>query len=56
VELFAFFWLLVLLALVTAMISRFSRISSAAANLNLPYALWLCFAGYLNMGVYLLNG
>jgi benzodiazapine receptor len=55
-RLFAFFWLLVLLALVTAMISRFSRISSAAANLNLPYALWLCFAGYLNIGVYLLNG
>ena len=55
-RLFAFFWLLALLLLVIAMISRFSRISTAAAQLNYPYILWLCFAGYLNLGSYILNG
>lgn len=55
-RLFAFFWLLALLVLVVSMISRFSRISETAANLNVPYLVWLCFAAYLNMGVYILNG
>lgn len=55
-RLFAFFWLLVLLLLVIAMISRFSRISTTAAQLNYPYILWLCFAGYLNFASYILNG
>lgn len=50
------FWLLVLLLLVIAMISRFSRISTTAAQLNYPYILWLCFAGYLNFASYILNG
>ena len=55
-RLFAFFWLLALLFLVVAMTSRFSRTSTAAARLNYPYILWLCFAAYLNLGSYILNG
>ena len=53
--LFSFFWLLLLLALVTAMTVRFYRIDPTAGLLQLPYILWLLFAAYLNMGIYLLN-
>ena len=54
-RLFSFFWLLLLLGLVIAMIVKFSKDSKPAAYLQIPYALWLLFAGYLNLGVYLLN-
>ena len=26
-----------------------------AANIQIPYMLWLVFAGYLNLGVWILN-
>ena len=51
----AFFWLLLLLALVALMIVRFREIDKAAAVLQIPYLLWLIFAGYLNAGIWLLN-
>ena len=54
-RLFAFFWLLLLLALVILMFFLFRRISPLAAYLQIPYLLWLVFAAYLNLGVYLLN-
>lgn len=43
-------WLLVLTAAIL-----FYRISKPAGLLMLPYLLWLTFAGYLNLGIYLLN-
>lgn len=55
-RLVAFVWLLILLALVILMTVRFKRIDTTAGNLQFPYMIWLLFAGYLNMGVYLLNG
>ena len=54
-RLFAFFWLVLLLVLVARMASEFEKTSVAAARLQIPYLLWLLFAGYLNLGVYLLN-
>lgn len=54
-RLFSFFWLLLLAALVIWMIVRFSRILPLAGWLQLPYLLWLVFAGYLNLGVWFLN-
>lgn len=54
-RLLAFFWLIFLFLLVLLMSSRFSRISKAAAQLQIPYILWLVFAGYLNLATYLLN-
>lgn len=51
----AFFVLLLLIALVIAMIVRFWRIRAAAGALNLPYLIWLGFAAWLNLAVYLLN-
>lgn len=51
----AFFWLLLLLALVSIMASRFWEIDPMAGGLQVPYVLWLLFAAYLNVGVWLLN-
>lgn len=51
----AFFVLLVLWALIFLTIYAFSEIDELAADLLLPYILWVTFAGYLNVGVYLLN-
>lgn len=53
--LFSFFWLLLLWLLVLLMIWKFKDISRIAALLNIPYLLWLTFAGYLNFSIWLLN-
>lgn len=53
--LFSFIWLILLWALVLIMILKFYKINRTAAFLQLPYILWLTFAGYLNLSVYLLN-
>lgn len=53
--LFAFFWLCLLWVLILTMVIVFSRIDKAAGYLQLPYLLWVTFAGYLNLGVYFLN-
>lgn len=51
----AFFWLFLLTALVLATLLLFWHISKTAGKLLLPYLIWLCFALYLNLGVWLLN-
>lgn len=53
--LFAFIWLLVLWVLILVTLSRFYRIDKRAGYLLIPYLLWVTFAGYLNLGIYLLN-
>lgn len=53
--LFAFFWLVVLWILILAAALRFHRLSKPAGYLMVPYLLWVAFAGYLNLGIYLLN-
>ena len=52
---FSFLWLALLWILVAKMILEFGQISKTAAILNIPYLLWLSFAGYLNLGIWLLN-
>lgn len=52
---FAFFWLLLLIALVVDMTVRFYRISRTAGLIQIPYVLWLCFAAVLNFAVWQLN-
>lgn len=52
---FAFGWLLVMWALIFAMIVAFYKASPLAALINIPYLLWVTFAGYLNIGVAILN-
>ena len=54
-RLVAFFVLLALWILISLTIRAFSKIDDKAADLLLPYLLWVTFAGYLNITAYLLN-
>ena len=51
----AFLWLVLLWVLIVRMLLSFREIDRTAAALLLPYLLWVGFAGYLNLGVWLLN-
>ncbi len=51
----ALIWLLALWGLILWMILSFRKVSPMAAKLQIPYLLWVTFAGYLNAGVWLLN-
>lgn len=51
----AFIVLLILWLLICLTIYRFSKLDEKAGDLLLPYILWVTFAGYLNLGVFLLN-
>ena len=51
----SFVWLLVLPGLIIKTIADYRKINKTAAYLQIPYALWVTFAGYLNLGFYLLN-
>lgn len=52
---FAFFWLIALWALILGMIIIFNKTDRLAAFLQIPYLIWVTFAGYLNLMVWLLN-
>jgi len=54
-RLFAFAWIILLVILVVKMIIEFYKIDKVASYLQIPYLLWILFAGYLNLGIYLLN-
>ncbi|MBO5952540.1 MAG: tryptophan-rich sensory protein [Oscillospiraceae bacterium] len=51
----ALLWLVVLWVLIFLTIRAFSAINERAGDLLIPYILWVTFAAYLNLGVYLLN-
>jgi len=53
--LFAFVWLVVLWLLILLNIKLFYNISKPAGLLLVPYLLWVTFAGYLNLGIAILN-
>ena len=53
--LFAFIWLVLLWITIVVMIIAFKKISPVAAYLQIPYLIWVTFAGYLNYAIYLLN-
>lgn len=53
--LLAFAWLLVLVYLIWQCIPKFGVVSKTAAWLMWPYFLWVLFAGYLNLAIYILN-
>lgn len=52
---FSALWLALLITLVVLMILAFRKANPLAAWLQIPYLLWLCFALYLNIGVWYLN-
>lgn len=49
---FSLIWLVLLVLLVAAMIREFYQLSKSAAYLNIPYLVWLLFAGYLNFTIW----
>lgn len=51
----AFVWLLVLEAAIVIMAALFFAIRPVAGILQIPYFLWVAFAGYLNLSIYLIN-
>lgn len=51
----AFLLLLLLFALILLTIGRFRALSRTAGRLLIPYPIWVAFAGYLNLSIYLLN-
>ena len=53
--LFSFIWLAALWGLILVMILKFNKISKVAAYMMIPYLVWVTFAGYLNLGIYMLN-
>ena len=54
-RLFAFIWILTLDIAVIVFLSVFYKRNNNAGLLQIPYLLWVLFASYLNLGVYLLN-
>ena len=52
----AFIWLLLLLYLIVRTIISYHKVNPVAAYLQIAYAVWVAFAGYLNLGIVILNG
>ncbi len=52
---FAFWWLLILLILIILMIASYHKVDKIAAWLQIPYLLWVTFAGYLTYMAWMLN-
>ncbi|MBE5975469.1 TspO/MBR family protein [Lacrimispora xylanisolvens] len=53
--LLAFLILLVLWYFIIRMIRAFGSVNPTAALMQIPYLLWVTFAGYLNLAIVLLN-
>ncbi len=53
--LLGFLWIILLWIVVIFMMVSFFKIKPIAAYLQIPYILWLSFAAYLNLGIYVLN-
>ena len=53
--LLAFLILILLWIAIIAMIKIFYEINPIAGKLQVPYLLWVTFAGYLNLAIYFLN-
>lgn len=52
---FSLLWLIALWVLILWMTELFSQVDRWAGLLQIPYLLWVAFAGYLNFGVWRLN-
>ena len=54
-RLFSFVWIIFLDILVIIMIYNFYKKDKVSGLIQIPYLLWILFASYLNLAVYLLN-
>ena len=53
--LFSFFWILLLWIFILNTIRLFYPINKTAAYLMIPYLIWVTFASYLNLFIFILN-
>lgn len=53
--LFAFVWIILLWISILATILQYRKINPLAAALQIPYLLWVTFAAYLNLAIFILN-
>ena len=51
----AFLWIILLLILVIVMIKELLKENKISGYLQISYLIWLLFATYLNIGIFLLN-
>ena len=54
-RLFSSIWIIILLILVINMLIKFYKKDKIIGYSQIPYLLWIMFATYLNIGVYILN-
>lgn len=54
-RLFSFIWIIVLAILIIVMILKFYNKDKISGLLQIPYLLWVLFASYLNIAIYILN-
>ncbi|MBQ4528143.1 MAG: tryptophan-rich sensory protein [Clostridia bacterium] len=52
---FSFIWLLLLAGVIIVMIKEFARVKKWLGYLQIPYLLWVAFAGVLNLAIYMMN-
>lgn len=55
IRLFSSIWIIILLILVISMVIKFYKKDKIIGYSQIPYLLWIMFATYLNIGVYILN-
>lgn len=51
----AFVWIILLWSLIVLMIRSFDKVDTLAARLQIPYLVWVTFAAYLNLAVWILD-
>ena len=49
------FWILLLLILIIILYKDFNRYNKISSYLLIPYIIWVVFATYLTIGIYILN-
>ena len=52
---FSFVWLCGLFILIVLTVVNYKKVSKTAAYLQIPYLLWVAYAGYLNLAISILN-
>lgn len=52
---FAFWWLVILWVLIILMIITYHKVDKLAAYIQIPYLLWVTFAGYLTYMTWMMN-
>lgn len=52
---FSIFWILLIIGLTIGLIYQYQKENKVSGYLLIPYLLWLLFALYLNIGIYLQN-